>query len=887
LRTASEFLLASRLMSREQQRAIVPIAPQTKIMIPNLPPDIVTRQHAESLLPRFGENRRDMLGTLVCAPPGYGKTILLSGWANNARSVAWLNIDESDDDPSVLCAGMLAAVVQAIASPDERHLLPPRADEHTLLSQLVEVVDQQREQVWLVLDDLHRLHHPGALRALEALLRRMPKNLRLVICTRQYPATGLHRLRVAGLLREIRAADLAFTAEETAELLTGHGIQLGDENLDRLMAETEGWPVAVRLAAAALAESTDHAATLDQLATTDRAVTEYLSGEVLPSLKEEQHYLLRCTSVIDHFTPELATELTQYPDTPTVLGDMERSNLLVFRCPDEDNQYRQHPLLRAFLYATLKDHGPAKLAHLHELASAWYAHHGDPVAAAHHAVRAGNAEHATRLLLGSGLGLMLRGEIPLVSQLAALLPAATKASAEVGLVLAMTELTTGERAAAELRLTGLAGELAANREPRVRDLELIVRTQWARLAGRFVPEMDELDRRIPQMTDTDMLVFALLNRGSQRFWLGKHEEAGHDLEHVLRLATRHGLDFAVLHCMSFLAGVAGTKGDYLEMRRMAEEAIAFAEPRTTKLRAACCFAYSTAAGACYQSLELDRAAELVTRAVDLIDDSIDHNIELYTRTLREAIDFEHGSDPLNAMVRLRSVWAGVGRTEPVHPSLLAWGAMVEQRMALRLARADWAAEAERRALTWLGDSGEAQLLRARVHAHHGRVTAARSLVERIIRGGTSTCAVYSLIEAHILVGLLAARAGERQSSSMAVRTAIELAAPRGAIRPFYEAGQDIRRLLITQVGRLGRLNQFVERLLAVIPANGPDQTIELTTREAQLLRELPSLATLEEIAASFYLSVNTIKTHLRNLYRKLGVTSRREAIVVARQRGLL
>jgi LuxR family maltose regulon positive regulatory protein len=407
------------------------------------------------------------------------------------------------------------------------------------------------------------------------------------------------------------------------------------------------------------------------------------------------------------------------------------------------------------------------------------------------------------------------------------------------------------------------------------------------LAGRFVPEMDELDRRLPQMPDTDMLVFALLNRGSQLFWLGKHDEASRDLEHVLRLATRNNLDFAVLHCLSFLAGVAGTKGDYLEMRRMAEEALAFAEPRTTELRAACCFAYTTAAGACYQSLELDRAADLVTRAVELIDDSIDHNIELYTRTLCEAIDFEHGSDPLNAMVRLRAVWAGVGRTEPVHPSLLAWGAMVEQRMALRLARADWAAEAERRALMWLGDSGEAQLLRARVHAHHGRVTAARSLVERIIRGGKPTCAVYTLIEAHILAGLLTARAGERQSSSMAVRTAIELAAPRGAIRPFYEAGQDIRPLLITQVGRLGRLNQFVERLLAVIPANGPDHTIELTPREAQLLRELPSLATLEEIATSFFLSVNTIKTHLRNLYRKLGVTSRREAIAVARQRGLL
>jgi LuxR family maltose regulon positive regulatory protein len=858
-----------------------------KITVPDLPPGVITRRRAESLLPGGTDKRTDVLGILVCAPPGYGKTTLLSGWARQAGSVAWLTIDEADNDPAVLCAGMLAAVSRAVPPLDDHPFPEPRVDENALLAQLVDIVDRQPEHVWLVLEDLHQLGSQGALRVVTDLLRRRPRKLRIVISTSQYPATSLHHLRVAGLLREIRAADLAFTAEECAELLAEHGVHLDAKDMDGLMAITEGWPVAVRLAATALVESTDRAAALDQLATMDRGVTEYLSTEVLTCLREEQHHLLRCTAVTDSVTPELAMELTQHPDAPSVLAEMERSNLMVFRCADEAGRYRQHPLLRTYLYATLREHTPAKLAHLDRLASAWYARNGEPARAARHAVRAGEAEHATRLLLDFGMGLMLRSEVELVSELAALVPAAAKARAEVGLVLALTELMSGDRAAAELRLTGLTDELAANHEPRIRDLELVVRTQWARLAGRFVPEMDELDRRIPQMSDTDMLVFALLNRGAQYFWLGKHEEANRDLEHVLRLATRHGLDFAVLHCLSFLAGIAGTNGDYAEMRRMSEEAIEFAKTRTEKLRAASCFAHAVAAGACYQALEIEQAAKLAAKAVDLIDGSVDHNIQLYTRILREATGFEHGPDPLNAMVRLRAVWAGISRTEPVHPGLVAWGAAVEQRMALRLARADWAAEVERRAAAWLGDTGDVQLLRARVYAHHGRVTAARSLVERITRGLTSTCAVGTLIEAHILAAVLAARAGERQSSATAVRTAIELAAPRAAVRPFYEAGQDIRQLLVSQVGRLGRLNQFVEKLLAVIPAGGPDLTTELTPREAQLLRELPSLATVEEIAASFYLSVNTVKTHLRNLYRKLGVTSRRNAVVVARQRGLL
>ena len=855
--------------------------------MPYVQPDVITRHHAESLLPDFGDRRPLTLGTLVCAPPGYGKTVLLANWARFGRPVAWLNVDESDDNPATLYAGMLAAVVRAVRTSANVPFPQPRADGDDLLTQLVDFVEGQQERLWLVLDDLHRLRNPGAVCALESLLRRMPNKLRLVIATRHYPATGLHRLRVAGLLREIRAADLAFTSEETKELLTSHGLQLSTEDLHRLMAITEGWPVAVRLGAAALAESTNRASTLDNLTVTDRAVTEYLSGEVLTCLTEEQHHLLRCTSVVERFTPELAAELSRHPDTSVVLDDLERSNLLVFRCVDEPGHYRQHPLLRSYLYATIEGHAPAKLAHLHRLASRWFASHGQPVDAARHGTRSGDPEHAVRLLLDSALGLILRGEIGLVTELAALLPATTKIRVEVGLILALTELMSGERAAAELRLKGLGDELAANNDPHVRDLELIVRTQWARQAGQFMPEMDELNRRIPQMSDTDTLVFALLNRGSQLFWLGKHEEVSRDLEHALRLATRYGLDLAELHCLSFLGGNAAMCGDYAEMRRLADDAIEFAETRSIKPLASRCFAYTIAANGCFLALELDRAAALVVRAMELLDASSDRNLELYTRTLREAIEFEQGGNQLTALARLHILWSAVGPMEPIHPALVAYGASIEQRLALRLARVDWAAEAERRASAWLGDSGDLQLLRARTHAHHGRVAPARSLLERIVGELAPSCGVHTLVEAHILAAILAARANDRQGASLAVRTAIELAAPRGMLRPFYEVGQDIRQLLVAQMGRLGRLNQFVHKLLTVIPANGPDHTVELTSREAQLLQELPSLATLDEIAASLFLSVNTVKTHVRNLYRKLGVTSRREAILAARKRGLL
>jgi len=343
----------------------------------------------------------------------------------------------------------------------------------------------------------------------------------------------------------------------------------------------------------------------------------------------------------------------------------------------------------------------------------------------------------------------------------------------------------------------------------------------------------------------------------------------------------------VLHCLSHLGGVAMANGDFPQMQRIADQALNFAEERGPELQAACCFADTVAAWAAYQFLDSAQASSLAVKAIEQLGPANDRAVELCALSVREAVDFEVGSDPHAAMVRMRNIWAFVDRTQPVQPALVAYAAPVEQRMALRLGRADWAVEVARRAEAWLGDSGEVKLLQARIHAHHGRVAAARALLARITRQQVRSHIVATRIEAHLLAATLADRAGNRQVARGEMRAAIELAAPRRALRPFYDAGQDVRRLVVPEMGRLGHLDAFVEQVMDAIPPAHLGVRAELTPREVQLLRELPSLATIEEIAGTLYVSVNTVKTHLRNLYRKLDVTSRREAVVVARQRGLL
>jgi LuxR family maltose regulon positive regulatory protein len=152
-----------------------------------------------------------------------------------------------------------------------------------------------------------------------------------------------------------------------------------------------------------------------------------------------------------------------------------------------------------------------------------------------------------------------------------------------------------------------------------------------------------------------------------------------------------------------------------------------------------------------------------------------------------------------------------------------------------------------------------------MHAHYGRVAASRNLLEKITKGHSQCHVVSSRIEAHLLAAALAGRAGDHRNVNLELRAAIELAEPRRAVRPFYEAGQEIRQLVATQLSRLGRLDPFVEEILGAIPAESQGVTAELTPREMQLLGELPTLATIEEIAGSPYESVNTVKTHLRKV----------------------
>lgn len=871
--------------------------PRSKIQVPSRPSGVVGYDRLACLLPDPSGASGDPWPpvTLVCAPAGYGKTTLVSSWAAglesgpDAEPVAWADLDTDDDSPFAFWSTLLAAIGRSgVAGSGLEYLRPQRGmNVSHFLAAVLERLDELDGRWWLVLDHLQEIHDRDTLHSLDTLTRRLPAGLGLVLVSRMDPALSLHRLRLDGRMREIRMPELAFDRDEAAAVLAAHDITLSGPDLDVLMGRTEGWPTGVRLAALALAHSRDHSEALAHFAEDDHTVADYLVGEILRGLPADLLRFLLLTSVCDRFTPALAGALTGRADAGEVIDRLERGNVLLTRCGTSGSCFRYHELLQAHLRATLNRTHPEEIPRLHRVAANWFAGDGQPLTALQHAAATGDDDLTGALLGTHGLLALVNGASGPLRRLADELPASVTCRRQAAVVLALADLDEGDVAAADVRLRVPAdGEPTPNGRTEV--LGAVVDTHRARLTGGLVPAVARMnDLGSDHVEDRDVAMLVLLNRAAGQFCLGRHELAEDDLRHAMAIGSGAGRDYLMLRCLNELAAVSLARGDYASTRHRAQEALRFAAEHDWSRAGVAAYPYAVAAWAAHQSLTDDADQRFVALARDLLPRRPDPATELLVRSLAAATVRESGGGPYDALVMLRAQWSKLGRGTPVHPALVALGSAAEVRGALRLGELAWAAEAVRRARSRLGDSGDALLSRAMVLAHRGCTSAARTALHKVTRGGAACHLVDSLVEANLLLASMAEHAGDHHEAHTALVAALDLAARTQSRRPFLDGREPIRTLLVAHVGRLGRLDPFVEDLLTRLPAAPDGMVGALTPREHELLIELPSMRTTDEIADGLFLSVNTVKTHLRSVYRKLGVSSRREAIVAARTLGLL
>jgi LuxR family maltose regulon positive regulatory protein len=867
----------------------IPVA-EAKVRIPVCTSAALVRGQLHDLLDSaVAIGAADTTVTVVCAPAGAGKTTTLATWVRRRiecgdSCVAWVTLDAEDNDPALLWSAILRALRASGAwergGPLDALTPPPGEPYAAFLGRVIAAIDRLVRPVILVLDNVHEVRSADAVGTLNFLLRYTPATLRLVLGTRLPPALNLARLMLEGRLREIDPAALTFSAEEARLLYEREGIRLTDSDLRLLMERTQGWPAGLRFAALTLDGTVPSTRQITGFTGDKPIVADYLIEEVVARQSHEVQRFMLSTSITQSFTAGLAAALSRQEKVGQILDHLERAGILTCEQGRVQRWYRYHPLLSRCLRAELGRRRLSDRHQLHRTAADWFLAAGDPLRAIVHTIAARDDDLVVRLVTDHGLEQILKGRSANLRRVLGTAPAHVQARQPVAVVAAEAALDLGDLPAADRWLRGMAGSAEPARSQLTRARHATVQLHHALLRGDIGATLATLKTtRAGQTGDRDLDLLTLLHRGVAAAWTGDRHAAAVDLCRAHDRAVAEHRDAVVLQSRIHLAA----EGDLTHLRERAESALTFAESRGWAKTSRCAYLYTLLAVVAYQQLEDQRVRHLCSLAAGNPADPVS---QLFGHTLRAMVAFDHAEDPLSVVTTLQGQWQRVADRN-LSPVLLASVLPACLRMVLRIGDQAWATRVAEWADTVLYPCGERALLQAMRHAHAGRTNAARRRLASVLNGQDRTIVTPTLIDAWLLEAHLSHRIAEPQSAHEALTRALATAAPHDALRPFHEAGPSIRTLLADGVGRFGQLEPFAGKVLAGLPASAPGLTDGLTKREQDLLAELPSMRTAEEIAGSLFVSVNTVKTHLRGIYRKLGVNRRRDAITVARQRGLL
>ena len=871
--------------------------PTPRSRIPALAEATIRRQRLLDDLDRGG---RTNTVTLLTAPAGSGKTMLLVDWIESRRvsdggSIAWLTVDETDNDLAGLRSRVASAFAQA-GSPAWGSAIttllsagdPAYVDFGALLVEALESVD---EHITFILDDSHLLHDPEILALLGNFLRYPPRNVRVSLAGRYEPPLALQKLRLDGLVHDISASTIAFTSDEAAEMLARSGTVLDERDLAKLMNRTEGWAAGLRLAGMTLVGSHRPSELIEDFTGTEHTVADYLVGEVLSYLPANVRTFLVETAVPDWFTTDLAERLTGESHAQDIIDGLLAQNFLIDQIPGPEAAYRYHPLMRGYLRAEIARLGAGQIRNLERVAASWFNDYRQPLQALQHSVHAGDSPTIVEILAESGLGMVLRGNGTQVLTAIDRSPVQVRRHAIAHLVNAAAFLMDGNTAPAVSILSALRRSVTTPVTDRTSrkdlDAEMLRRALEVHAAIRTgniaapLARAKQLD--IGNSGSPELDSYTLMVVGLAELHVGLVTEAVHHLMDAAANARAGNLHLTALSCLSIVAGshfLAGQLDDSLSMVHEAREIADRHGLTDTPL-------YAVA-----QSLELLVAtirgvptqAPVPEDVWVAIGQSPDPAVADYGRRARWALQTP-GDQPGHH----DREWLDFDR--PAIPGFEALLAPMVQRRYLASGEIHRATELVDVTARRLGKIGDVGLLAAEIHRLHGRLDAADNELSSIV-DGTRRCinpvnTVRALLAA---ASVAAARKHPIRAFDMVVHALTE-AAPESILLPFVEAGTPIRDILTHNHGRFGLLEPFADRARACVPHEA--RTIDrpatgtLTRRELELLRELPSWRTAEQIAADHFVSVNTIKTHLRGIYRKLEVRSRRDAIAAAHELGLL
>ena len=872
-------------------------------------PRLATRLQADAM-PRL---------LLVSAPAGFGKSTMLAQLLHDRPTTAWLSLDQGDNDPVTFWSYVVAALRSAVpgVGDDAAALLDaPAPPMTTVLTSLVNELAGVADPVVLVLDDYHLIESVAIHEAMGFLLDHLPAQVHLVIASRADPPLPLARLRARGELVEVRAADLRFTAGEAAAYFDGMGLRLEADDVAALEGRTEGWIAALQLAALSLRGRDDAAAFIEGFAGDDRYVVDYLVEEVVQRQPEDVRRFLLETSILDRLSGPLCDAVTGQPGGRARLEALDRANLFLVALDDRRQWYRYHHLFADVLRARLLDEHPDQVPDLHRRASAWHEHDGDTTVAIEHALAGGDTDRAAGLV-------------------ESVIPALTKERREAQLRRWMEALPEEVYAHRPVLANGYVGALMSTGEIRGVEPRLRIAERWVEEAGTApagtLPEgllvaLPDQFRKLPGWIKIHRAGLALMV-GDVSATVDRAREAIVVLDPDDDLG--HGAATALMGLASWRQGdVAAAEAAYAETIRRFERigyvadvlgcAVTMAELQTTmgRLRAA----ESTFRDG------LDLVERETTGPVRGTPDmhvglSMVHDERGDLAAAREHLRLAHElGDHLGlpkhphrwriAEARIREADGDVtGALALLDEAELVYDgdfspdvqpvAARRARVWVRQGRADLALDwARRRGLSssddvsYLKEFENLTLARALLADPEPRRSPATTYLGRLLADAEAGDRTGSVLEILVLLSLAHQRDGDHDVALASLARALSLAEPEGYVRTFVDEGAPMQTLL-RAASKRGIEGAYAERLLRAggaaraQPATTGGLVEPLSDRERDVLRMLGSELTGPEIARELVVSLNTVRTHTRNIYAKLGVTSRRAAVRRAGELGLL
>ena len=846
--------------------------------------------------------------TLISAPAGGGKTSLLRAWADGpgqSYRLAVVQVRRDQQDSQQFWLAVLSAIRQAAGTPgeDEQLAATPEFNQTAIADRVRSELAGHRDRTFLIIDDLHELTSPEALTQLTRLLEQLPPQVHAILATRRDLPLRLHKLRLAGDLAEIRAVDLRFTARETHQFLEASGIALSEAGAAKLYQRTEGWAAGLRLAAISLASSPDPERFVAEFSGSSRTVAEYLLAEMLECQPAEVQQLLLRTSLLDRVNGELADLLTGHPGSERILLGLEDANAFVLSLDPARTWFRYHRLFADLLRLELRRRLPEELPVLHRLAAQWFNEHGEIIDSIRHTQAAGDWSDAARLLADHSFGLTLDGQAQTIQTLLrAFPPGAVTAGPDIPLARATSELAQGRLDEAAAHLTVAETSIAATRPDRKHRLEVAtaaLRLSLARKRGHLAGVVEQVRFLASPVTgqsdedialDSDLRAVALMNLGIVEAWSLANQDSERHLQEGADLARSIGRPYLEVACLAELA-FASKIEPFATTRRRCREAIALAEQHGWGAEPVIAPALVNLAGTLIWAGEFDQGDHWLRRAARALETDSGPRIGLLLhlgtgmllsgrRRQREALAEYSAAEHLQAQLE---------GSHALMRQLTSWRLATQARLGqLSEARASLAALDPE-----LAGSAEIGNARAAICLAEGSPAAALAAVQDVLTGIAPAIGYMTVVEAHLRAALAHRELADQRAATAAAERALALAEADRLVLPFAMTGalELLEAMPRHETAHAALLSDILDVMRgSSIPAGIEPSSAEieqLSRSELRVLRYLPTNLSRPEIASELSVSVNTVNTHIRNIYAKLQAQDRSSAVQRARDMRLL